>query len=300
MHKKFVCGSNIRNDFYDVCRKSGICSLNAYFLRPLFSASDHRPADKVRVEALVREGVDVIIIDSSQGDSVYQLELIRWIKNRFPDVDVVGGNIVTKRQAASLIGAGVDGLRIGMGAGSICTTQEVCAVGRPQASAVFNVASFAAEFGIPCIADGGISNTGHIVKALSFGASAVMMGGMFAGTEEAPGEYFFQDGIRLKKYRGMGSIEAMNKGSGSRYFSDSIKVAQGVAGTVVDKGSVRRFIPYLLQGVRHGFQDLGVKSVAELHRGTRDGTVRFEVRTHAAQKEGGVHNLHSYEKHLGF
>jgi IMP dehydrogenase len=123
---------------------------------------------------------------------------------------------------------------------------------------------------------------------------------MFAGTEEAPGDYFFQDGVRLKRYRGMGSIEAMTKGSASRYFSDSIKVAQGVAGTVVDKGSMRRFVPYLVQGVRHGFQDIGVQTIPELHKSVRSGEVRFEVRTNAAQREGGVHNLHSYEKHLGF
>ena len=263
------------------------------------AAVSTREIDKIRIEALVKEGVNIIVIDSSQGDSVYQLELIKWIKNRFPEVDLVCGNIVTKRQAESLIGAGADALRVGMGSGSICTTQEVTAVGRPQASAVYSVASYASHFGVPVIADGGISNTGHIIKALSVGASCVMMGGMFAGTEEAPGEYFFQDGVRLKKYRGMGSIEAMLKGSESRYFSDTIKVAQGVSGTVVDKGSIRRFVPYLTQGVRHGFQDLGVTSVPELHRAMRDGEIRFEIRTAAGQREGGVHNLHSYEKHIG-
>jgi IMP dehydrogenase len=252
-----------------------------------------RKGDEVRAQTLIEAGVDVLVIDSSQGWSTYQLDLLKRIKIAHPHIDCICGNVVTPRQAKALLDAGADALRVGMGSGSICTTQEVCAVGRPQGSAVYHVSRFAKTYNAPVIADGGVQNSGHIVKALNLGASCVMMGSVLAGTNETPGEYFFHEGVRMKTYRGMGSLEAMQKKSAQRYFGEgaAVKVAQGVSGAVVDKGSVRDLLTHLTLGVKKGLQDAGHPAIANVHQDLAAGKTRFELRTSAAITEGGLHDI---------
>ncbi|MDR4505011.1 MAG: IMP dehydrogenase [Candidatus Scalindua sp.] len=256
-----------------------------------------RDEDKERLQALSNAGVDIVVIDSSQGDSVYQYNMIKYVKKEFPHIEVIGGNVVTAKQCKSLIDAGADALRIGMGAGSICITQDTLAVGRSQGSAVYHCAKFAREYaGIPVIADGGIASIGHIVKALALGASTVMLGALLAGTNETPGEYYYEGGVRLKKYRGMASLEAMERGGGKRYYSseEKVKIAQGVSGTVVDKGSVVNFGEYIIKSLLHALQSIGYRTVKGLHEGIYNGNLSFEARSASAQGEGTVHDLHSY------
>lgn len=234
---------------------------------------------KERVKALAVAGVDAVVFDNRQGDNTEQQELVRWTKQEYPDLQVVGGNVVTRLQAKHLIDCGVDALRVGMGIGSISTAHKDRGCGRAQASAVFHVAQYAHSRGVPVIADGGISSPGHISKALCLGADTVMCGSLLAGTEDSPGEYFYSDsGARLKRYHGIAS--------------------SGVKGAVQDKGSLAKFVPYLVQSVKHGMQDIGAGSIEKLHEQTRCGQLRFELRSAAAQREGGIHGLHSFERRL--
>jgi len=262
------------------------------------AAVSTRPEDRDRIAALVEAGVDVIVVDSAQGYSVFQVETIQWTKEHFPELQLIGGNVVTPDQCEGLIEAGADALRVGMGSGSICITQETVAVGRSQATAVYHCAKYAAKKDVPVIADGGIGSSGDMAKALAAGASAVMLGSMLAGTDEAPGEYFYEGGVRVKRYRGMGSPEAMQARGAKRYMEaeETIKIAQGVSGTVLDKGSVIDYVPYLMQGLKHALQDVGCSCLKELHEAAARGTLRFEKRSLSARIEGGVHSLHSFQE----
>lgn len=249
-----------------------------------------------RIEMLAGH-VDVIVFDTSQGFSSYELDLIRWTKKHYPDLQVVGGNVVTASACKALIEAGVDGIRVGMGSGSICTTQEVGGIGRGQATAVYECGRICHSHGVPLIADGGIAKSADIVKALVLGASTVMLGSLLACTDEAPGGSQIRDGIRLKEYRGMGSMKAMELGSSVRYGTQnsSIRVAEGVSGLVPSKGSVSSWIPMLLQGVRQGFHKLGYATIAGLEEARQSGKMELEFRSEGAKREGQVHSL--YEVH---
>jgi IMP dehydrogenase len=185
-----------------------------------------------------------------------------------------------------------------MGPGSICITQVTTAVGRAQASAVYYCSLYAHERGIATIADGGIASSGHIANALALGADACMLGYLLASTTEAPGEYFYEGNVRVKRYRGMGSIEAQLEGGSKRYFSEEtrIPVAHGVSGTVIDRGPLGTFIPHLIQGVRDACQKLGHRDIPALQAALANGEIRFEPRTTSAQIEGTVHGLHSFKE----
>jgi IMP dehydrogenase len=257
------------------------------------------PGDRIRIDKLVEAGVDVICIDSSNGCSDFQIETLRYIKDHHAKVDVIAGNVVTRQQARWLLDAGADAIRIGQGAGTICITQDVLGVGRAQASAVYHVSQIANLYNVPTIADGGIYKSGQIAKALVFGACSVMMGSMFAGTDEAPGEVIIKDGVRLKMYRGQGSVACYREAKtaiSARYLTQKDKtfVAQGVVGYVPSKGAIRDQVPLLAESVKHTFQHLGLKNMKELW--SLRNKIRVEKRSFQAQKEGTVHNLYSYEK----
>lgn len=262
------------------------------------AAVSTREGDRERIDGLVEAGVDLLVIDAAQGDSAFQARTLEYIKSNHPRIDTLAGNAVTTRQCEHLIAAGADGIRVGMGPGSICITQDTMAVGRAQATAVYRCWQHCRERGVPVVADGGIADTGCLVKSLGCGASVAMMGSLFAGTQEAPGEYVYKDGVRVKKYRGMASMEAMERGGGKRYgYSDrEVKVAQGVSGLVVDKGSMFDLVPYIVQSLRQSLQDVGVRSITAFHDAIANNEVFYEQRSASAQREGSVHSLLAYQE----
>ncbi|HZM36890.1 MAG TPA: IMP dehydrogenase [Burkholderiales bacterium] len=244
-----------------------------------------------RVAALVEAGVDVIVVDTAHGHAQGVLDRVRWVKNNFKDVQVVGGNVGTSDGAKALVDHGADGVKVGIGPGSICTTRIVAGVGVPQISAIQNVAAALERTGVPLIADGGIRYSGDIAKALGAGAHAVMLGSLFAGTEESPGEIELFQGRSYKSYRGMGSLGAMQKGAADRYFQDSEMnvdklVPEGVEGRVPYKGSALWVIQQLTGGVRASMGYTGCATIEELR--TRS---QFVEITNAGIRESHVHDV---------
>ncbi len=243
-----------------------------------------------RMEALVKAGVDAIIIDTAHGHSKGVIEKVREAKAAFPDVDIVVGNIATGEAAKALVEAGADAVKVGIGPGSICTTRIVAGVGVPQLSAVYDVAKALEGTGVPLIADGGLRYSGDIVKALAAGGFSVMIGSLVAGTEEAPGETILFNGRKFKSYRGMGSLEAMEKGSADRYFQGGVKetkklVPEGIAGRVPYKGTVQEVIYQLVGGLRSGMGYCGAHDIEELHN------AKFTRITAAGMSESHPHEV---------
>jgi IMP dehydrogenase len=244
-----------------------------------------------RAEALAEAGVDVIVVDTAHGHSQSVLDRVRWVRRRFPDIQVIGGNIATAAAARALVDQGADAVKVGIGPGSICTTRMVAGVGVPQITAIKNVSEALAGTGVPLIADGGIRYSGDIAKAIAAGADSVMLGGLFAGTEESPGEIELFQGRSYKTYRGMGSLSAMQQGSSDRYFQqaepDSKKlVPEGVEGRVPFKGSVIAVIHQLIGGLRSGMGYVGCETIDEMHA-----KAEFIEITSAGIRESHVHNV---------
>ena len=249
---------------------------------------------EARVEALVKAGVDAIVVDTAHGHSQGVIDRVRWVKQNYPHIDVIGGNIATGAAALALVKAGADAVKVGIGPGSICTTRIVAGVGVPQIMAIDNVAIALRGSGVPLIADGGIRYSGDIAKAIAAGASTVMMGGMFAGTEEAPGEVILFQGRSYKSYRGMGSIGAMQQGSADRYFQESSTgnpnadklVPEGIEGRVPFKGSMVAIIYQMAGGLRASMGYCGCATIDDMQN-----KAEFVEITSAGIRESHVHDV---------
>ncbi len=254
-----------------------------------------------RAEALVHAHVDLLVIDTAHGHSQGVLDMVKTLRRAFPDVDLIAGNVATAEATEALIGLGVDGVKVGIGAGSICTTRVVAGIGVPMITSVAECAAAAARHGVPVIADGGIRFSGDVVKALAVGASCVMIGNLFAGTDESPGELILYQGRTFKEYRGMGSIGAMRKGSRDRYFQDDFElesgtspagkgleklVPEGIEGRVAHKGSMSMVVHQLMGGLRAGMGYCGTPTIADLQR-----DAKFIRITSAGFRESHVHDV---------
>ena len=244
-----------------------------------------------RVEHLVEAGVDVIVVDTAHGHAQGVLDRVRWIKKKFPNVEVIGGNIATASGARALVDHGADGIKVGIGPGSICTTRVIAGVGVPQISAIQNVYAALKDTDVPFIADGGIRYSGDVAKAVAAGANAVMMGSMFAGTEEAPGETILYQGRSYKLYRGMGSLSAMQDGAADRYFQDPLNnadklVPEGIEGRVPYKGSVVSIIYQMVGGLRASMGYCGCADIEDMRTRTE-----FVEITSAGMRESHVHDV---------
>ena len=245
-----------------------------------------------RVEALVNAGVDVLVVDTAHGHSVRVLETVKWVKSTYSGVQVVAGNVATREATLALVDAGADAVKVGIGPGSICTTRVVAGVGVPQITAISDCARAGAEAGVPVIADGGIKYSGDIVKALAAGASSVMLGSLFAGTTESPGEKVLYQGRSYKTYRGMGSIGAMSQGSSDRYAQDGITeekklVPEGIEGMVPFRGGLSEILFQLIGGLQSGMGYCGSRTIPELQE-----HAQFVRITNAGLRESHVHDVY--------
>ena len=246
---------------------------------------------EARTEALIKAGVDVLVIDTAHGHSRDVLEAVRDTKENFPDCQLIGGNVATREGAMDLIKAGVDAVKVGVGPGSICTTRVIAGVGIPQLSAIMETSEVSEKHGVPIIADGGIKFSGDITKAIAAGARSVMIGNLFAGTDESPGEIVLYQGRSYKVYRGMGSIEAMKEGSKDRYFQEDVEsetklVPEGIEGRVPYRGALSYDIQQLIGGMKAGMGYLGVRNIQELQQ-----KARFIRITSSGLKESHVHDV---------
>jgi IMP dehydrogenase len=249
------------------------------------------PENEERVDLLSAAGVDIIVVDTAHGHSQGVLERVRWVKQNYPHIEVIGGNIATAAAAKALVEYGADGVKVGIGPGSICTTRIVAGVGVPQITAVANVSDALRGSGVPVISDGGVRFSGDVSKALAAGADAVMMGSMLAGTEESPGDVFLFQGRQYKAYRGMGSVGAMKDGAADRYFQDNSAnidklVPEGIEGRVAYKGSVNAILFQVVGGVRASMGYCGCRNIGEMHD-----KAEFVQITGAGMRESHVHDV---------